>query len=438
MLIKKNAIICGLFLCGLTYPLQAAERFDVNMETGTPILEAVKALGARADKDVVVNGEITGTISLHLENTTFGQALDYIAKVSGFNYSDEGKVILVSPTSKMSTTETFKVKYLELEELKKQLGLFIPSGKINIDKESSTISVDGNITQIAKVREFLWKNDVAQKQINVQALVIELSKSKAREMGLDFSTDSYAKGDNGISWLISSSHEETKGFGNVLARPAVTVFNGKEAKILIGDKVPVFTSTSSGNNASDYSSAVSVEYKEVGVKLNVTPRVNDEEIGTVTMDIHPSISTITKWVESGNNKAPQISTREASTILRVKEGETIYLGGLLRDEELKNIKGIPFLSKIPILGELFKHRSISKDKKEIIIAITPTIIKEINGVPQFPKDQKQGRMPAKISGASQSLIETQEELENQMADKKRAPKGRRAKGTNAAEFEDRK
>uniref|UniRef100_UPI003C6E23D5 type II secretion system protein GspD n=1 Tax=Phascolarctobacterium succinatutens TaxID=626940 RepID=UPI003C6E23D5 len=91
---------------------------------------------------------------------------------------------------------------------------------------------------------------------------------------------------------------------------------------------------------------------------------------------------ISQWVESGNNKAPQISERSAETTVRVKNGETILLGGLLKNEEIKSIKQIPFLSKIPILGEIFKSRSIEKKDTEIVIAITPTIVYDENGRPK--------------------------------------------------------
>lgn len=149
----------------------------------------------------------------------------------------------------------------------------------------------------------------------------------------------------------------------------------------MGDKVPVFTSTSDSNDT-DSDTSLSVEYKEVGVKLEVLPRINELDKETITLVIKPSVSTISQWVESGNNKAPQISERSAETTVRVKNGETILLGGLLKNEEIKSIKQIPFLSKIPILGEIFKSRSIEKKDTEIVIAITPTIVYDENGRPK--------------------------------------------------------
>lgn len=164
-------------------------------------------------------------------------------------------------------------------------------------------------------------------------------------------------GYNGFVFGVTGAHEETLSNGKVLARPNVTTFDGRQAKIMMGDKVPVFTSSSDSTDT-DADTTMTVEYKDVGIQLDVLPRINEEDKETITMVIKPSVSTITEWVESGNNKAPQISERSAETTIRVKSGETILLGGLLKEEEIKNIKQIPILAKIPLLGELFKSRSL--------------------------------------------------------------------------------
>lgn len=406
----KKAIVISMLLCSITgFSYAAEEQFNVNLATGTPVVDALQAISLRANKNIVINGELTGTVSLNLDNTTFTQVLDYLATVNGFSYIINGNVVLVSPAEKMSRMETFRVNYLDLETLKKQLSLFVPESKININADTSTVTVDGTSAQLQKIKDHLEKNDVAQEQINVQATVVEISQSKARKLGLDFSTSSYLKGNSGISWAIAAKHEETKNIGNVLANPSITVFNGKKASILIGDKVPVFTSSASSTNVATSDTTVTVEYKDVGVKLEVTPRVNDPKTELVSLKIAPSISTISEWKTSGNNMAPQISTREATTELRVKDGETIYLGGLLQEQETKNIKAIPFLSKLPILGELFKTRTTNKDKTEIIVAITPHIVKELSGAPQIYTGPRQGVLDTKLKNTQERKAKLEEQ-----------------------------
>ena len=124
------------------------------------------------------------------------------------------------------------------------------------------------------------------------------------------------------------------------------------------------------------------------------------------MQVKPTISAISEWSESGNNRAPVIATREAETILRVRSGETILLGGLLKEEEIDNIKQIPFLSKLPILGELFKSRSKSKKNTEIVIAITPTIIPDVDGVPQVELQKISPKLHRELNEKQSAPVES--------------------------------
>ena len=140
------------------------------------------------------------------------------------------------------------------------------------------------------------------------------------------------------------------------------------------------------------------------------------------MVIKPSVSTISQWVESGNNKAPQISERSAETTLRVKSGETILLGGLLKDEEIKSIRQIPFFSKLPILGEIFKSRSIDKKNTEILIAITPSIIYDEDGRPQIEMQRTNPTLKKKLNELSSEpeVSNVSEEMQNTYEEKNKA------------------
>ena len=392
----KRAIALSLLLCSIGQGVRAEEYFDVNIASGTALTEAVRAISLRANKNVVISGDLKGTVSLNLEHTTFSQAMDCLAMVNGFTYMLNKNVVLVSPVEKMSLVKTFKIKHLDLEKVQKDVGTFVKENKINVDVDQSTMTVDGTTSQLEKISQLLEKADIAQKQVHVQVTVMEVNHAFTRQMGLDYNLGTYFKGSQGITWAVIPNYEEGKTRGNILASPSVTVFNGKKANILIGDKVPIFTSSQTASNSSGGSvnidRTITVQYQDVGVKLEVTPRVNDDALETVSVKIKPSVSSISGWYETDNNRAPQISTREAETELRVKSGETIYIGGLLKDTDISQIKAIPFLSKLPFLGELFKRRSVTKEKTEIIIALTPQIVKDVDGVPQFaPFKEKENR-----------------------------------------------
>lgn len=394
---KLAASVC----LALTMMASNCYAFSVDFATGTPVTEAVRALALKAGKNVIINGDIKGSVSIKMNDTDFDSALKALSVAGNFSYEYMDGTVLVAPSASLNTIETFKLNYISPDSFAKQLGALISSDKIVADNEMHTVTVTGSNNVMRKVEDQLKKFDVAQKQINIKATVIELSKTKSRNMGLSYLSDSWTKdtsvaGYNGFKFSVTGAHEETLGNGNVLARPNITTFDGKNAKLMMGDKVPVFTSTSDGSDTSS-DSTLTVEYKDVGVTLDVTPRVNDADKDLITMVIKPKVSTISQWVESGNNKAPQISERSAETIVRVKSGETILIGGLLKDEEIKSIKQIPFLSKLPILGELFKSRSIDKKNTEVVIAITPTIMVDEDGRPRVELQKTTPKLHHKLS-----------------------------------------
>lgn len=405
----KKFTSAALTACLLLSNSAPALAFPVDFAPGTQLVDALRALGYKSGKNVVINGDLKGTVAMHMDDTTFEGALKALSMAHNFSYEEFNNTVLIAPQKSMNSVETFKLKHLEPDLAAKQFALLVDSDDVVVNNDLHAITVSGSTATLSRIKSQIEQLDVAQQQVNIKATVVELNKSKARQMGLSYLSDPWSKntsvsGYNGFSFSISGSHEETIGKGNVLARPNVTVFDGRKASILMGDKVPVFTSSSDSTDT-DADTTMTVEYKEVGVKLEVVPRINDLDKETITMVIKPSVSTISEWVESGNNKAPQISERSAETTIRVKSGETILLGGLLKNEEIKSIKQIPFLSKIPILGELFKSRSIDKNDSEIVIAITPTIVYDEDGRPKVEMQKLTPNLHEKLTELQQEKEE---------------------------------
>ena len=159
---------------------------------------------------------------------------------------------------------------------------------------------------------------------------------------------------------------ETKKDAKILAKPSIQVLDRDDANIFIGDTLRTQVSQSGISG-----STVQVFEFPVGIILLVRPRVNNN--GEVTMRIHPVVSTITGM---GAGNLPQTSTREAETIVRVKDGETMVIGGLIRDEMSKVVQSVPILSRLPLVGELFKSRSTDHRHSEIMVFITPHIMRQ--------------------------------------------------------------
>ena len=350
---------------------------ELRIDTDTDIMgarlgPALYALAARADMDIIVNSKLDGTVIARLTGKTVMEALDLLARANNFNWTVEGTTIICTPADIGSQTKSFPVLHGDLEYASRQLQTFIPKNKLAINEEYGTITVNGTPAMLSQVERKLAEFQRPVAQVHIQAQMIELSKSESEKLGLGFTWGDYS-GTWPPVYAVTANTEGTRGKGKLLSRPSLTTFNGREAKIAMGEKVPVFST----NTVAGGTTSTAVEYKDVGMYLTVTPRINradDADSGMVTLKLKPEVSAITKWVTSGTNKAPQISKREAETTVRVASGSTIIIGGLMKDDEIRNLIGIPYLMDLPILGNLFKTYTNSRDKTEIFILVTPTIL----------------------------------------------------------------
>ena len=350
---------------------------ELRIDTDTDIMgarlgPALYALAARADMDIIVNSKLDGTVIARLTGKTVMEALDLLARANNFNWTVEGTTIICTPADIGSQTKSFPVLHGDLEYASRQLQTFIPKNKLAINEEYGTITVNGTPAMLSQVERKLAEFQRPVAQVHIQAQMIELSKSESEKLGLGFTWGDYS-GTWPPVYAVTANTEGTRGKGKLLSRPSLTTFNGREAKIAMGEKVPVFST----NTVSGGTTSTAVEYKDVGMYLTVTPRINradDADSGMVTLKLKPEVSAITKWVTSGTNKAPQISKREAETTVRVASGSTIIIGGLMKDDEIRNLIGIPYLMDLPILGNLFKTYTNSREKTEIFILVTPTIL----------------------------------------------------------------
>ncbi|GAB3042216.1 hypothetical protein GCM10027155_03360 [Acinetobacter apis] len=175
----------------------------------------------------------------------------------------------------------------------------------------------------------------------------------------------------GVSPLLTLNLQDTNGNVSLLARPSLRVKNLEKAKIVVGDKIPVITST-----INQVSNAIteSVSYLDVGLTLEVQPEIHvNDEVG---IKVGLEVSNIVKEIRTNTGLLTyQIGTRNANTVLQLKDGETEVLAGLIREQERRSNVNIPFLGRIPILGALFSSRSKDKNRSEILLSITPKIIR---------------------------------------------------------------
>ncbi|MFA6105844.1 MAG: hypothetical protein WC725_04640 [Patescibacteria group bacterium] len=365
---------------------------NIDMMQDTRLSDVLYSIAYSSGRSIVINAKLDNYIKGSIKGKDIYSVLDYLAYTNNFNYEvlPDG-TILVSPADTMTTNKSFKLIYANLEDAKKQLMSFVDEKKIQIDIEQNTIAIDGTALQIRKAAQKLKEMDFPAKQILLEVQLVEVSKDTGRDLGIAYQMPGYnsttgpLNADN-ISWAVTTYANDIIGSGKVLARPSMVTQNGRKATVKMIDKVPILTVNIS--NSGDRQTQVA--YEDVGITFIGTPRVNFENgEEQVTMDIHPTASAITKWVTNGDTKAPQIASREAETVVRVKSGETIIIGGLLKDEEIEALNEVPYLSQLPILGGLFKYYQTAKGNSEVFIFVTPTVLNADGSLPKNTKSKLQ-------------------------------------------------
>ena len=279
---------------------------------------------------------------------------------------------------------------------------------INTDVSTNSIIAFGTPEQIQIVTHLLRELDVPYQQVLLEAQMVALSKNASKSLGVDWnwstltiaSKSTTTTGSNSSSSSSSSTTAAffpmfmvtggdgnkysmgvnatlnaliTKGDGKLLARPNVLTFNGNKATIFIGDQLPVVIPNSASNGGTV---TYTTSYKNAGITLSYVPRINDD--GQISASVFVEVSTptsVTLNVGGQKTDAYQITTRSAQTNVRMKDGDTLVIGGLISTKEAKSFNKVPLLGDLPILGQLFRSVSNSKEESEVVIFLKAKVVK---------------------------------------------------------------
>ena len=198
----------------------------------------------------------------------------------------------------------------------------------------------------------------------------------------------------GVRALLSTL--ASKSDVRVLSTPEIIAANNREATILVGSKVPFISSTRLGN---DISIDRAVQYQDVGTKLSILPTINDD--GYVTVQLLQEVSSLTQQTVAAALSAPVISTREASTRAVLRDGQTVVIAGLIGETQQVTDQGIPLLMDIPIIGNLFKRKSITRQRTELAIFVTPYLVRtdaEADAIREKVRKRMEERSPGVLDG----------------------------------------
>lgn len=430
-LIKKYLILLIVILgiiCSNIISASANELEAVDVD----IRNLLTSIALANNLNIVISDEVQGNVSVKLSNINAQDMIKIIVANNNYTYQFKDNVIYISKGDKDINLYTVQINYLELDKIAQTINLMLTgnltdkiddkdkktaiNNKVMIDESENTISFYGTLKQYEQIKNFLQEQDKPQKQVSLEAKVTAIQKDAAKDLGVSWEwskllqspeheitydtvkhtvinedgskeeiTDylpvdevtrkwnddenipgviRFGKGVDGypyefyyaakIDALISD------GKANILARPNITTIQGKEAVINIGSEVPVPTVSTTNSTTT-----TSIKYREAGIILKCTPRVNED--GIITVKVHTEVSS-PMYVE--DMKAYRFQKRSADTIVRLKDGQTMVIGGLIGSDEAKQMSKIPFLGDIPILGNLFKHIQKSKSDTEVMIFLT--------------------------------------------------------------------
>ena len=423
-------MMTALFVGVLHLPVPAAAAPVTIDVTGGDVRAVLLAVARMGDLALIVDDSVTGAVTAHVTGEG-EEVLRLVAAARGIQIERHGAVFLaLAPDTRAENRRvyTYSVRNGDPEELAHAANLSLTGeGKravvsktneerwnegsdsdtqrrVLVDRATNTLLFYGTESEALSVREIISALDVVPKQVSLEARVVAVSKQAAKELGVDWTWSALPqyprvrRNDSG-SWDVSERNAGTGGtsapgiirFGRgpegvpyefyytaairalitdgrakMLARPNITTVQGHEALINIGAEVPVpRVSTSNSVTTSG------IEYREAGIILRYTPRVTAD--GSIVARVHTEVSTP---VYVDDLKAYRFQKRSADTTVRLRNGETMVIGGLIDSDESRSLAKIPFLGDIPVLGAFFRSVRTSKTETELMIFLTAHVLDE--------------------------------------------------------------
>lgn len=403
-------------------PVETNENKLISVHAEDAFLPSILALlASESGYNIVTDPNVNrqDKISIHLDEVPIEQAINLVVRAVGLSYEVVGNSFLIAEPKKLKeevgiSSHVIELKYASAEDVKELLQDI--SGQVQVDIPGNKLLVNASPKKIAEIVEVVKEIDVPAIQIMLETRLIEVAADVEEQLGIDWSKLSNYKtilAENGVPLTdgggsvlpeeqtignlpatmgfnrLSGNAGETGLFpkyfsrqltafditldmlqktnkAEVLANSRLTTINGRDANIKLVDIVPYILSSGGVGGQ------VQVQREEVGIKLNILPTVNTD--GFITCKVEPEVSTIFEFIGPDQN-IPRVKSRTSSTTIRVKDGESIIIGGLLSNDKKKTTYQMPVLSKIPWLGKkLFTSNGVVERKTDLIIQITPKIV----------------------------------------------------------------
>lgn len=372
-------------------PLRAPETLSLTVKN-TDIGELFEMLSRQRHVNVLLSPGVEGKVSVNLYDVSVENAIDSIAAAGGYVVERAGDTYMVSKRDEagknfagsVTQVRTFKVQYSDLEEVTKILEKHLSRyGKITPLKQRKLLIVEDRADFMGRIEKLLAQLDQQPSQILIEAKILEISLDDNQSFGFDWTkTFNEGEGSFGLQGLAAATGSPgfffnlmnksievsldaltSKGRVRTLSTPKLLALEHQEAQVIIGDKTGYRVTTTINQVTQE-----SIQFIDSGVILNVTPFV--DRSGRIMMDIHPEVSSVRLL-----DGVPSLSTTEVNTQLLAEDGQTIFIGGLMKNSTSKRRTGVPILSDIPLLGRLFSNSEETGLNTETIVLISPHIIR---------------------------------------------------------------
>ena len=384
----------------------------MNLENAE-IKTVLRAMAKYNRRNIIIAGDIKGSVSMTLHNVSWDRAFQEIVNAGGLDYVEQGGIIRVASRDKLANelknreqarelqTNVYRVEYAAASELTGSLQKILSNrGSIQVDKRSNSLVITDVDYKHEEITQMLRILDQPSLQVEIMARIVDIDISASRDLGISWQVTNMADAGMNVQSpgpinpnnlpgvqvpdLLPASGRptisvgtmrafsqldatlnilEAKGKSNTISNPRITAVNNKEASIVGGKKIPLSIRDASGNTQTTLYT--------IGMKLTTTPHINSAN--NIILDVKTEISDLdpTATILGG----VVILTNEAETQIVLNDGETAVIGGLVQTKGARTRKGVPILMDIPILGALFRSETTSDSKREILIFLTPHIVR---------------------------------------------------------------
>ena len=396
------------------FPSRRLPESKVTMNfRGAQLVNVVRLLASQDNLNLILSGDIKGELTLTLEDVSLETALDAILHVNKYEWFLQDNIIIVQPMTGQRvmsgelTTRIYRLSYIKGTTATAAVQEALTDrGKIKALSSTQSTEDSGGEQDILMITDIpsnfdlidsiVKSLDVEGDQINIAVKFIETTLKHDETIGINWNLRETmyipGGGEADTTTTIKLGHlkipGETMSFATLTApvvsamldllandgdtkllqEPQVTTMSNSSANIVVGTTIPVLVPQGEGSVFG--SNPYTYEEQSINVSLNVLPRVNSQEV--ISMKIDAVVQAVVGYV--GAEQRPMVSTRSTNTNVRVANGETLLIGGLIFDNDLESMSKMPLLGDLPFINKIFRYRNTEREQRELLIFITPTVI----------------------------------------------------------------